>query len=73
MPGHTAHPGGTDCQAHLLHGCFTYFVRMLSDAFQKVLEIRHGDVFDVFPEFRECLHHELAEAVLADPGKVHIL
>lgn len=53
--------------SYLSHGRLSNLVRVFSDAFQKVLEVWHGDLLDLLSEFGQVFSHNLTEPVLTDP------
>lgn len=59
--------------SNLSHGRLSDLVRVLPDALQEVLKVRHGDLLDLLTEFGERLGHDLAKAILADPRYVDVL
>lgn len=54
--------------SYLSHGRLSDLVRVLPDALQEVLQVRHGHLLDVLAQSGQVLSHNLAEAVLADPA-----
>lgn len=54
--------------SYLSHGRLPDLVRVLPDALQEVLQVRHGHLLDVLAQSGEVFSHNLAEAVLADPA-----